>query len=307
MTEIVVVGSLNMDLVVRTPRLPRPGETIIGREFITAPGGKGANQAVAAAKLSAAVSMVGRVGADEFGRALRNDLRAAGADTSCVFVEQTAATGIAMIGVEDGGQNSIIVAPGANARVTPADVDAARAAIESAQALIVQLEVPLDVVLRAMQIARAARVLTVLNPAPAQALPFEILSLADLLILNETEAALLTGVEVKDGASAEEAARQLHERGARVVVITLGERGAIALDEHAVKRVPAFPVKAIDTTAAGDAFVAALAVARAGGRDLDAALLEASAAGALAAMKLGAQPSMPTRAELDGFLKQASK
>ncbi len=307
MPKIVVVGSLNMDLVVRTPRLPHPGETIIGREFITVPGGKGANQTVAAAKLGATVNMVGCVGGDDFGRALRGNLRAVGADDAYVFTEDSAATGIAIIEVEDSSQNTIVVAPGANAYVTHADVDAARSTITSAQAVIAQLEIPLDTVLYAMRLAHEANVLTVLNPAPAQPLPTELLSLVDLLVPNETEASLLTGIEVKDEAGAEQAAQKLHECGARVVVITLGERGAIVLDGQGARRIPPFQVKAIDTTAAGDAFVGALATAYAAGRDLDTALREASAAGALAATKLGAQPSMPTRAELDEFLKRASR
>ncbi len=306
MPEIVVVGSLNMDLVVRTPRLPRPGETIIGREFITAPGGKGANQAVAAAKLGAAVGMVGRVGPDDFGRALRTNLRAVGADDTYVFTEDTASTGIAIIEVDESGQNTIVVAPGANARVMQADIDAARSMMTSARAVIVQLEIPLETMLHALRLARRANVLTLLNPAPAQPLSAELLNLADILIPNEIEASLLTGLDVRDFESAEQAADQLRQRGAHVVVITLGERGAIAVDDGGVKRVPAFQVKAIDATAAGDAFVAALGVACAAGRQLDIALREASAAGALAATKLGAQPSMPTRAELDEFLRHAS-
>jgi len=307
MPHIVVVGSLNMDLVVRTPHLPRPGETILGHEFMMAPGGKGANQTVAAAKLGATVHMVGRVGGDDFGRALRGNLRAAGADDAYVFTEDSAATGIAIIEVEDSSQNTIVVAPGANAHVTRADVDAARSTITSAQAVIAQLEIPLDTVLYAMRLAHGANVLTALNPAPAQPLPVELLPLIDLLVPNETEASLLTGIEVKDETRAEQAAQKLHECGARVVVITLGERGAIVLDQQGARRIPPFRVKAIDTTAAGDAFVGALAAAYAAGRDLDTALCEASAAGALAATKLGAQPSLPTRAELDEFLKRATR
>jgi ribokinase len=307
MPHIVVVGSLNMDLVVRTPLLPQPGETILGHEFMMAPGGKGANQTVAAAKLGVTVHMVGRVGGDDFGRALRGNLRAAGADDAYVFTEDSAATGIAIIEVEDSSQNTIVVAPGANAHVTRADVDAARSTITSAQAVIAQLEIPLETVIHAMRLANGANVLTVLNPAPAQPLPAELLDLIDLLVPNETEASLLTGVEVRDEAGAEQAARKLHERGARVVVITLGERGAIVLDEQGARRIPPFRVKAIDTTAAGDAFVGALAAAYSAGRDLDTALREASAAGALAATKLGAQPSLPTRAELDEFLKRATR
>jgi ribokinase len=306
MSKLVVVGSLNMDLIVRTPHLPRPGETILGRDFMTAPGGKGANQTVAAAKLGATVHMVGRVGGDDFGRALRENLRAAGADDRYVSTEDSAASGIAIIEVDDSGQNTIVVAPGANALVTRADVDAARSIIASSQALIAQLEIPLDTVEYALSTAHAANVLTILNPAPAQSLSTELLSLVDLLVPNETEAALLTGIEIKDDISAEQAARQLQERGARSVVITLGARGALALSDDKVWRIPPFRVKAIDATAAGDAFVGALATAYATQRDLDTALREASAAGALAATRLGAQPSLPTRAELDEFLKHAS-
>jgi ribokinase len=305
MPQLVIVGSLNMDLIVRTPHLPRPGETILGREFMTAHGGKGANQTVAAAKLGATVHMIGRVGGDDFGRALRNNIRAAGADGTYVTVENSAATGIAIIEVEDGGQNTIVVAPGANAYVTRADVDAARSVIVTSQAVIAQLEIPLDTVKYALSIARAAHVMTILNPAPAQPLSTELLSLVDLLAPNESEAALLTGIEVKDDASVEAAAQQLRERGARSVVITLGERGALALSGEKVWRIPPFRVNAIDTTAAGDAFLGALAAAYATHGNLDAALREASAAGALATTRLGAQPSMPTRAELNEFLKHA--
>ena len=242
MPKLVVVGSLNMDLVVRTPHLPRPGETILGREFMTAPGGKGANQTVAAAKLGATVHMIGRVGGDDFGRALRDNLCAAGADDSYVFIEDTAASGIAIIEVDDSGQNTIVVAPGANAHVARSDVDAARSIIAASQAVIAQLEIPLDTVWYALETARAAQVLTILNPAPAQPLSTELLSLVDLLVPNESEAALLTGIEVKDEPSAEQAARKLHERGARAVVITLGARGALALSEQGVRRVPSFRV-----------------------------------------------------------------
>lgn len=303
MTRIAVVGSLNMDLVIRTPRLPAPGETILGREFTTAPGGKGANQAVAAAKLGASVAMVGRVGTDSFGRALRESLRVDAVDTANVFADDLAATGVAVIQVDDGGQNTIVVASGANAYVTRADIDTSRAALISANALVVQLEVPLDTVTHALQLAHEAHVLTILNPAPAQPLQPDVLALVDILAPNETEASLLTDIMVNDWAGAEAAARELNRRGARTVVITLGARGALVFENNLAHQVPPFPVKSIDATAAGDAFVATLAVARASGRDMDTALREASAAGALTATKLGAQPSLPTRIELDEFLK----
>ncbi len=302
MPEIMVVGSLNMDLIVRTPRLPLPGETIIGREFAVMPGGKGANQAVAAAKPGAQVSMVGRVGAEDFGRQLLARLKEAGVLTDHVQTDAAAANGVAIISVEDGGQNTIIVAPGTNARVTAGDVDAATPDIASARALMAQLEVPLETVVHALRVARVQHVLTVLNPAPAQSLGNDILSLVDILLPNETEASLMTGIAVKDWASAEAAARELNRLGAQVVVITLGPLGAVLSEQETVRRVPAFKVKAIDATAAGDAFVAALTVARVQGEDWEHALEQACAAGALTTTKLGAQPALPTRTELDRFL-----
>ncbi len=302
MADVVVVGSLNMDLVVRTPHLPVPGETILGHGFTTVAGGKGANQAVGAAKLGAKVTMVGRVGFDDFGHALIRNLQASGIDTSCVLADRAAATGVAVIEVDDGGQNTIVVASGANMRVTRTDVEAAREAITSAHALIVQLEIPPEAVGDALGLAHQAHVMTILNPAPARLLAPEVYPLADVIAPNETEAALLTGLTVTDWATAEAAARELQRRGPRVVIVTLGARGALVLDHDGARPIPTFQVNVVDTTAAGDAFIAAFAVARAEGRDLGTALREASAAGALATTKLGAQPSLPTRAELDAFL-----
>lgn len=306
MADILVLGSLNMDLIVRTPRLPAPGETILGTSFSTAPGGKGANQAVAAAKLGAPVKMIGRVGADEFGKTLRSNLNALGADTQYLITDNEAATGIASIWVDDKGQNSIIVTPGANARVGRADVDAAAAAFRHARVLVAQLEIPLETVQYAFQIARKHNCLTILNPAPAQPLSRKILELTDLVIPNETEAAQLTGMTVQDLTSAQNAANVLKQMGARRILITMGDKGAFFLDDEAPPApVPPFAVQAVDTTAAGDAFVGALAAARARDKDWTTSLREASAAGALAATRSGAQPSLATRAELDEFLNGA--
>ena len=303
MAEILVLGSLNMDLIVRTPRLPALGETILGTTFSTAPGGKGANQAVAAAKLGAPVKMIGRVGADDFGKTLRSNLNAVGVDTQYLVTDQEAATGVASIWVDDKGQNSIIVAPGANARVGRADVDAAAAAFRHARVIVAQLEIPLDAVQYAFQLARKHNLLTILNPAPAQPLSRKILELVDLVIPNETEAAQLTGMQVQDFESAQNAANVLKQMGARRVLITMGAQGAVFLDDDApAQMIAPFPVQVVDTTAAGDAFVGALAAARARDKDWTTSLREASAAGALAATKLGAQPALPTRAELDDLL-----
>lgn len=306
MPDILVVGSLNMDLIVRTPRLPAPGETILGTSFATAPGGKGANQAVAAAKLGAPVKMIGRVGADDFGKTLRAGLNAVGIDTQYVASDAKAATGIASIWVDDNGQNSIIVAPGANGRVTPSDIDAAASAFREARVVVAQLEVPLDTVQYAFQVARKNNDLILLNPAPAQPLTRKILELVDAVIPNETEAALLTGIPVTDFDSARNAANVLKQMGARRVLVTMGDKGALFLDGDApAEIISPFAVQAVDTTAAGDAFVGALAAALAREKDWTTGLREASAAGALTTTKSGAQPSLPTRAELDEFLNRS--
>jgi ribokinase len=247
--------------------------------------------------------MIGRVGDDDFGRALKANLNVAGVDTTYVLSDGHAATGIALIAVEDGGQNTIIVAAGANANVSRTDVDAARRVIASSQVLMAQLEVPLDTVTYAMDMARSAHILTLLNPAPAQDLSPELLARVDMIVPNETEAGILTGIPVKEWESAEWAALELNRRGVPIVVITLGARGALASDKGLIHRVPAFPVHAVDATAAGDAFVGALAVAWARGRELPSAMRQSNAAGALATLKLGAQLSLPTRAELEEFLQ----
>jgi ribokinase len=292
-----------MDLVIRTPRLPSPGETIMGADFRTAPGGKGANQSVGMAKLGAEVMLLGRVGKDDFGNALRESLVQANVNTRYVLDDAQAATGIAAIEVDADGQNTIVVIPGANARVTRADLDAARRSIESADTLVTQLEIPLDTVIYALSMAKAAGVATILNPAPAQPLAPEILSLADVVIPNEIEAHRLTDIQVDDWPSAEAAARTLNQQGAKAVVVTVGARGTIALENGRIYRTPAFQVPAVDATAAGDAFIAAFVVARLLQRNLENSLRMASAAGALATTKMGAQPSLPTRIELDEFLR----
>lgn len=299
---MTVVGSLNMDLVARAPRIPQPGETIIGRDFHTVPGGKGANQAVAVAQLGAQVSMVGRVGCDAFGGPLLDNLAAASVDHTFVTRDPEAATGVALIVVDDAGQNSIVVASGANMRLSPADVDAARTAIAAVEALLLQLESPLETVTRAAKVARAHGVKVILNPAPARSLPVALLSLVDVLIPNESETALLTGMPVGDQAEAEAAATALRGLGVGTVILTLGERGALLAREEGAEHFPAFDVTPVDTTAAGDAFVGGFAVALAEGRSLAEAVRWGNAAGALATTKLGAQPSLPTRQDLEVLL-----
>jgi ribokinase len=300
---ITVVGSLNIDLVARAPHIPQPGETIIGGELLTMPGGKGANQAVAAGRLGAATAMVGKVGQDAFAGPLLQTLAEANIDHTFVVREPAAATGAALIVVDEAGENSIVVAPGANHRLSPADIDAATAVIAGAKVLLLQLEVPLEVVIRAAQLARANGVTVILNPAPARPLPPELLSVVDILIPNETETEILTGLPVSNPAEVEQAAAKLRQQGVSTIIMTLGSRGALLIEDNQQQLVPPFAITPVDTTAAGDAFVGGLAVALAEGQPLPEAVRWGNATGALAATQLGAQPSLPTRAALQEMLK----
>lgn len=294
MTAIAVLGSTNMDLVAYVPKAPRLGETVTGRAFRTVPGGKGANQAVAAARSGAQVVMIGAVGADEFGVRLRSALTADGIDTAALRTVE-GASGTAHITVDDEGGNSIIVIPGANARVTGLEAgDETR--IAAADALLLQLELPLEAVLAGALAARAHGVRTLLTPAPVQPLPAGLLAATDLLVPNEHEAAALTGL-TDPGQCAAALLDAVPE-----VVITLGAAGVLyAARGREPLSVPAPRVRAVDTTAAGDTFVGALAVALGEGRPMPEALRWASAAAALSVQRHGAQDSMPTRAETDAF------
>ena len=298
--RLAVVGSLNMDLVVRVPTLPRPGETVIGGTFLQAAGGKGANQAVAAARLGATVRMIGRVGRDAFGRELVRLLKAEGIDTHDVRTTPDAATGVATIVVDAAGRNSIAVASGANALLRPEDVrprPLARTGV-----VVAQLECPLETVQHAFRSARPTGAHTVLNAAPAATLPTSLLEATDALIVNEHELATLLGRDsVAPGAEAA-AARELRAFDEQVVVVTLGDRGALALADNSTVVQPAFAVEVVDTTAAGDAFVGAFATAYWSSRDLATALRFACAAGALACTRPGAQPSLPTLADVNALL-----
>ena len=295
---ISVVGSLNMDLVARAAHIPQPGETIIGGELYMLPGGKGANQAVATARLGAPTAMVGKVGRDAFAKSLLNNLSAADIDDTFVMMDSENATGVALIVVDDAGENSIVVTPGANHHLSPADIVKAERTIVDSKVLLLQLEVPLDSVIKAAQIAKSNGVTVVLNPAPAQLLPPELLKLVDVLIPNETETEILSGLPVNNTRQAEIAAAKLREQGVATVILTLGARGALLLDGRQAVTVSPFDITPVDTTAAGDAFVGGFAVALAEGRALPEAVRWGNAAGALAATKLGAQPSLPTRQAL---------
>jgi len=302
--RITVIGSLNIDLVVQAPRMPAPGETISGQGFHIVPGGKGANQAIAAARLGANVAMVGRVGNDGFGQMQRQGMEAAGVNTDFLFTDEATPTGTALIIVDAQGQNSIVVVAGANGRLTPADVEAAQPMIKASDAVLLQLEVPLPTVQYAAEIAQRLGALVILNPAPSGPLPPSLLRSVDYLIPNEWEAAALTGLQVTDRSSAEQAALRLHDEGAETVIITLGALGALATSSQGMTSVPAFSVEVVDTTAAGDAFVAAFSVALCEGQPLAKALRFANAAGALAVTCLGAQPSLPSREKVEAFLQK---
>jgi ribokinase len=299
-----VLGSINMDLVVRAPRLPDRGETLLGGPFARHPGGKGANQAVAAARLGARVAMVGRVGADEHGRALVAGLAAEGIDVAGVAADPDAPTGVALITVDERGENTIVVSPGANAALGAAELEAALDLAASCDVVLAQLEVPLESVARAARVARAAGTLVVLNAAPAAPLPAPLLRDVDVLVVNEPEARAIAGGPVESRADAEDLAAGLAAAGPGIVVVTLGARGCVARHRGATVRHPAFAVQAVDATAAGDAFVGALAAALAaeGPAALPAALRLASAAGALAASGHGAQPSLPGRSAVETLL-----
>jgi ribokinase len=300
--RIAVVGSLNMDLVVRSPRIPQPGETIIGSDYRNVPGGKGANQAVGAARLGAQVSMVGRLGRDAFGNEIQRNLAADAVDTSFVLQDEGMPTGVALIVVDDAGQNSIVVASGANLGLSAADVVAAATAIAAADVLLLQLESPLETVIRAAEVAHHHGVTVILNPAPARTLPTQLLATVDVLVPNESETALLTGMPVDSQDQAEGAAAALLQLGVGAVVLTLGARGALLAQGRNRQLVSAFQVQTADTTAAGDAFVAGLAVALAEGLGLVDAVKWGNGAGALATTVLGAQPSLPSRVALELLL-----
>lgn len=304
--RIVVVGSMNMDLVARMDRLPRPGETVSGESFQTNPGGKGANQAVAAARLGAHVTMIARLGDDDFATTLRQNLNEDGVETDHLFVTKDCSSGVALIGVDSSGANAITVIPGANGLLTVNDVALCRQIIESADALIVQLETPLDTIAAAVEIAQRHGVLTILDPAPApsrpEGLPIRLLS-ADVISPNQTEAEALTGIAVTDWDSARTAAWEMRRRGARHIVMKIGKLGALLLHQDgSIAEIAASPVAVVDTTAAGDAFTAALAVALCEGYSLQEATRWGVMAGTLACTRFGAQPAMPSRSELGSFM-----
>jgi ribokinase len=296
--RIVVVGSANTDMVVKTKHLPGPGETVIGGEFIMAAGGKGANQAVASARLGAQVTFVGRLGTDVFGDQAIAGYQREGIDTSYIVRDPETASGVALIFVDAAGENSIAVASGANARLTPADVERAGGAIADADVLLVQLEIPIASVRRAIELAHRAGTCIVLNPAPAKGIDPSLLALVSITTPNEHEIKVIVG-EAEQQRSIDSILRV----GTETVLVTLGQQGVLwAARDGRQELVPAFPVEAIDTTGAGDAFNGGLACALARGLPMAEAIRYANATGALAVTRMGAQPSMPTHAAVETFL-----
>lgn len=309
MSDILVIGSLNVDLVVRSPRFPKPGETISGEDLQIIPGGKGANQAVAAARQGADVAMIGRVGSDNFGPFLIQNLKTNLVDTSHVLADDSA-TGTAIIIVDTSGQNSIVLSPGANGKVSSTDLE--QAASLTPRLTLFQLEIPIPMVLQAARDAKANGSRVILNPAPAKSLPQELIALSDFIIPNESELSLLSGLEVKDISTAEQAAKVLLGQGAKNIVVTLGAHGALIVTEDKTIQVSSFKVEVVDTTAAGDAFIGGFAAkllesnlqgdGKISDIELQRAVRYGCACGALAVTKFGAQPSLPAKAEVEQFL-----
>lgn len=308
MKKLVVVGSSNTDMIIRVPHIPAPGETVLGGEFLTAAGGKGANQAVAAARVGGDVSLVACVGTDVFGEQALSGFEQEGIDTHQCIKDKDAPSGVAQIFVAEDGENSIAVAPGANACLQPRHIAESESLLNGAGVVLLQLETPVETVLEAARRSHAGGARVILNPAPACALPAEIYPLLDLITPNESEIEILTGIHVSDESSATEAATVLHGRGVRNVLLTRGARGVFLSeqDEGGIRTgsYPAFSVTPVDTTAAGDVFNGCLAVELARGQDLLEATRFAQAGAALAVQTLGAQTSAPTRAAVEGFLQQ---
>lgn len=302
--QVVVVGSTNFDMVVKSERLPQEGESLLVSNLKFFPGGKGANQAVAVARMGARTTLVGTVGTDIIGDFLLLGLSREGIDTACVRRDPGRATGSAFIMVFPNGNNAIAVDPAANFNLAPADIERAKDVIERADAVSTVLEIPLESVEAALRLARKAGKLTVLDAGPPRYCPTEILTLADIVSPNETELAQLAGEEVRGRVSAREAAEKLLALGVKTVVLKLGSDGSMLVTSKKSKHFPACKVNAIDPTAAGDAFTGALTVELACGQDIEDAIRFANYAGALAASKMGAQPSLPTRAEVEALAAQ---
>lgn len=301
--KLVVLGSINADHILNIEHFPRPGETVLGQQYKVAFGGKGANQAVAAGRSGADISFIACVGQDDIGERICQQLSSDNIDTQAIGVIEGQTTGVALIFVNQDGENVIGISAGANAAVTPDYLSRHQKLIENADALLMQLESPLETVIAAAKLARQHNTQVILNPAPASELPDELLSNIDVITPNETEAEKLTGIAVKDDISAQRAAEILHQKGIKTVLITLGSRGVWLSQNQQGKTIPGFKVKAVDTIAAGDTFNGALVTALLEGVEIHAAVRFAHAAAAIAVTREGAQPSVPWRKEIDSFLQ----
>lgn len=299
---LVVLGSVNADHVLQVPHFPRPGETLQGHSYSIIPGGKGANQAVAAARMEADIAFIACVGNDDFGRSMRKAFCGMGMDTDGVLIDDDKPTGIAMIQVSATGENSICISPEANACLTTERIQPHFAKIRQADTLLMQLESPIDTVIAAAKVASEAGTKVLLNPAPAQPLTDDFLALVDIITPNETEAEVLTGIAVTDDATATKAAQALHGKGIDTVLITLGKQGVWLSEKGNGRRISGFPVTATDTTAAGDTFNGAFVTALQEGKSMEEAVRFGNAAAAISVTRFGAQTSIPSREDVEAFL-----
>lgn len=305
--NILVIGSSNTDMIIKMKKMPKPGETVIGGKFSSAAGGKGANQAVAAARAGGNVTFIGRVGSDIFGETALDGFRKDGLNVDNVIKDQVEPSGVALIFVDENGENSIAVASGANGALSSQDIKNCEKIISKADILLMQLETPMDTIETAAKIAAKNNVKVILNPAPAQKLNNELLKYVSIITPNETEAELLVGFPIANEKDAEKAAIVLNEFGIKTVIITLGSKGAFVLSDSFNGVVPAFSVKAIDTTAAGDVYNGALAVSLSEDKNIRDAVIFASAAAALSVTKMGAQTSAPRKEDIDKFILSNTK
>ncbi|PPK99874.1 ribokinase [Parapedobacter indicus] len=296
--KIIVVGSMNMDMVVKTSHIPQPGETVLGGSFLMNPGGKGANQAVAVARLGGDVTFIGKIGDDIFGKQSSQLFDEEGVDTNGILADDNSPSGIALITVDERGENSIVVAPGANAHLEPNDVEEVLDNYPDSKILLVQLEIPMRTVEHAARIARRRGMQVILNPAPANSLVPSMFNLIDIITPNVNEAEMLSGVRISDVPSARQAAESIHQQGVKHVIVTLGKDGAALLEEGIFYHIPTPSVETVDTTAAGDVFNGALAVAVSEGKALKDAVSFACRAASIAVTRMGAQSSIPFRNEV---------
>lgn len=304
MKKILVIGSFTMDLVALTPRAPMEGETIIGSSFQQFTGGKGANQAVGAARLGADVTMIGKLGRDSFGEAHIESLKREGINYDNVLFDDVESSGVGHITLEENGNNRIIVIPGANHKITPKDVENLESEIEKSDIVILQLEIPFDTVYKSIELAHKHKKTIILNPAPAVKLKEEYVKLVDYIVPNESEATLLTGIKVNSIETATEAAKGLLDLGCKNVIVTLGDKGVLLVNNKEEIFQESFKVKPVDTTAAGDSFIGAFAYSLANGQAHEKSLEFACVVGALTVTKIGAQPSLPILSEVEAFMKE---